>query len=298
MSDTYNGKIIKGIAGFYYVYIDQKGLFECKAKGLFRKEKIKPLVGDNVLVSITDEANGIGNITDIEKRKNEIIRPACANIDMAITVMAISKPAPKFSLLDKIMVFFSYYDIPVTLCFNKCDEADDAGMNIVRERYKASGADVIFTSAMEGTGITELKSVMQEKTTVLTGPSGVGKSSILNRLCPDADLEVGDISRIGRGKHTTRHTEIFKIARNTFVMDTPGFTSLDIPEIPKEDLKFYFNEFSDYENRCRFDGCVHIHEPDCAVKDALKEGRINPDRYKSYCDMYRSIEESDKYRKG
>ena len=295
MKETYKGKIIKGIAGFYYVYVEDKGLFECKAKGLFRKEKIKPLAGDNVFISITDETLKTGNIEDIDVRKNEIIRPACANIDMAFIVMAASRPAPKYSLLDRIMIFFEYHEIPVALCFNKCDEINDDDLLFIKTRYEKSGAMVFFVSAKEKTGIDGLKKTMQNRTSILTGPSGVGKSSIINLLCPEADPEVGDISRIGRGKHTTRHTEIFKAGAGTYVMDTPGFSSLDVPEIDKDRLKYFFNEFKDFENKCRFDGCSHIHEPRCAVKDALEKGLINSERYESYLNIYKELEAHEKF---
>lgn len=295
MKETHRGKIIKGIAGFYYVYVVGKGLFECKAKGLFRKDKIKPLVGDNVSVSITDDSLKLGNIEDIEERKNSIIRPACANIDMAVIVMAISRPAPKYTLLDRIMIFFEYHDIPLALCFNKCDEAQEDDMSDIKSRYKDSGAAVLFTSATGNTGIDELKLLLKSRTSIFTGPSGVGKSSLINLLCPEAFLETGDISRIGRGKHTTRHSEIFKVDTDTFIMDTPGFTSLDVPEIEKRQLKYYFNDFKEYENKCRFDGCVHIHEPDCAVKEALARGDINRERYDSYTGIYKELETRDKF---
>ena len=289
MRETYRGKIIKGIAGFYYVHVEDKGLFECKAKGLFRKEKIKPLVGDNVFISITDESFRLGNIEDIVTRKNEIIRPACANIDMAVLVMAASRPAPKFTLLDRIMVFFEYHDIPVILCFNKCDEIMEEDMVYIISRYERSGAKILFVSAMDGIGLDELKETLRDKTAILTGPSGAGKSSLINRLCPDAGLEVGDISRIGRGRHTTRHSEIFKAEEGTFIMDTPGFTSLDVPDIDELKLRYYFNEFKGHENKCRFDGCVHVHEPGCAVKEALENGMINRERYESYISMFEDL---------
>ncbi len=294
MTENHTGKIVKGIAGFYYVYVEEKGLFECKAKGLFRNEGIKPLVGDNVIIQVIDEAEKRGNVEEILPRKNEIIRPACSNIDMAAVIMAISKPAPKYTLLDKILIFFEYYEIPVIICFNKVDEEDKAVREYILKRYKKSDVKLMFSSARTGGGIDELLEELEGKTSILTGPSGVGKSSILNRICPGAS-DVGGISKIGRGRHTTRHSEIFNISADTYIMDTPGFTSLDVPAIPKEKLKYYFPEFSPYNGECRFDECVHINEPDCRVKKALENGSINEDRYESYKSLYENIKMRKEY---
>lgn len=294
MIDNYTGKIVKGIAGFYYVYVEEKGLFECKAKGLFRNEGVKPLVGDNVIIQVIDEGEMKGNVEEILPRKNEIIRPACSNIDMAAIIMSISKPLPKYTLLDKILIFFEYYEIPVLICFNKIDEEDNEVKSYILERYKYGGVDLLFSSAHTGQGVEELLDRLKGKTSILTGPSGVGKSSILNRIYPGAS-EVGGISKIGRGKHTTRHSEIFNISSNTYIMDTPGFTSLDLPSIPKEKLKYYFPEFLSFNGKCRFDECIHINEPDCSIKGAVEEGLINKDRYESYVSLYDSIKMRKEY---
>ena len=289
MDELLTGKIIKGIAGFYYVQSEGKGLFACKAKGLFRGLGIKPLVGDVCRFRITDESDMEGNVEEILPRKNSIIRPACANIDEAVIVVSATKPAIKYMLLDKIHLFFEYYEIPVCICLNKTDEADASVINEVRARYAKSGVRLICTSAETGAGVDELKKHLSGKTVILTGPSGTGKSSLVNEMFPGAAMETGDVSKIGRGRHTTRHTELFRIAPDTYVADTPGFTSLDIPSIEPDRLKFYYNEFAPFEGKCRFDMCTHIHEPGCAVKEALEAGEIDEGRYEIYKEFYSAL---------
>ena len=290
------GKIVKGIAGFYYVHVVESGVYECKAKGIFRKEKIKPLVGDNVEIDVINESEKTGNITEILPRKNELIRPAVANIDQALIVFAVTSPKPHLNLLDRFLIMMESKSIPVTLCFNKKDLADEKEWEMLKEIYEACGYPVIFTSAAKEENIDQVRKILEGKTTALAGPSGVGKSSLINLLDPDANMETGEISRkIERGRHTTRHSELFSIGGETYIMDTPGFGSLYVNDFEKEDLKDYFREFRPYEGSCRFQGCSHIHEPGCEVKKALSEGFIPKSRYENYLEMYRELEQKKRY---
>ena len=285
------GKIIKGIAGFYYVNVVESGVYECKAKGVFRKEKIKPLVGDNVR-----EENKTGNIVEIFPRKNELIRPAVANIDQALVVFAVTKPTPHFNLLDRFLVMMERKEIPVVLCFNKKDIATSPEIAELEAIYEKCGYPIVFTSALEQENIEEIRRLLLKKTTAIAGPSGVGKSSLINLLQNQVQMETGTISRkIERGKHTTRHSELIAVDADSYIMDTPGFSSLYVNDFEKEELKYYFREFASYEGQCRFQGCDHVHEPGCAVKEALEEGKIHPVRYKNYLEMYTELKEKKRY---
>ena len=276
------GKIVKGIAGFYYVHVVEFGLYECKAKGVFRKEKIKPLVGDNVEIDILDETEKKGNIVEVLERKNELIRPAVANIDQALVVFAVTKPKPHFNLLDRFLIMMESKRIPVILCFNKKDIAKEPEIHHLKEIYESCGYQMIFTSALEKENIEKVKQLLRGKTTAIAGPSGVGKSSLINIFQPDANMETGTISeKIERGKHTTRHSELICIEEDTYIMDTPGFSSLYTNDFEKEELKYYFTEFEPYEGKCKFQGCDHVHEPNCAVKAALEEGKRHHIRYEN-----------------
>lgn len=290
------GKIVKGIAGFYYVHTGNAGVYECKAKGIFRNKKQKPLVGDNVEIDIIDENEHIGNIVELLERKNELVRPAVANIDGALIVFASASPAPNYTLLSRFLVQMSYNNIETVICFNKSDQLDNDALEEMEKIFAGSGCRIIFTSAKNGNGMGILKEVLEGKTTALAGPSGVGKSSILNSVFPSANSRTGEISeKINRGRHTTRHTEIFCVDVDTYIMDTPGFTSLDIPKMESNDLRFYFNEFDEYEGACRFNGCVHINEPGCAVKQAVQNEKISHVRYEIYKVLYDELKAKRKY---
>ncbi len=290
------GKIIKGIAGFYYVHVKTFGLYECKAKGIFRNQKIKPLVGDDVIIDVIDETGKIGNITDIRERKNELIRPAVVNVDQAVVIFAAAEPSPNLNLLDRILILMIKQQVSTVICFNKKDIVTEKEIGFLREIYLKCGRQVIFTSTFTEDGIGALRELVKDKTTVLAGPSGVGKSSIINKLHPDANMETGVISeKIKRGRHTTRHSELFYIQDNTFIMDTPGFSSLYIHDIEKEELKEFYAEFQEYEDSCRFHGCVHLNEPGCSVKQALSDGKISKIRYGNYRDIYEELKNRKKY---
>lgn len=288
------GKIIKGIAGFYYVNTES-GIYECKAKGIFRNRKIKPLVGDNVEIDIISEAEKEGTVIQILERKNELLRPAVANIDQALLIFAAAKPKPDFHLLDRFLVQMKYQQIPVVICFNKSDLIGEKEKEELALVYRNCGFPVLFTSTFEKIGMEELLSLLKGKTNAASGPSGVGKSSIVNYLQHEIEMDTGEISRkIERGKNTTRHSQLISIESNTYLMDTPGFGSLDMSGLLAADLWKYFEEFLPYESSCRFHGCSHIHEPDCGIKQALLEGMIHPKRYESYVSIYSELKKQEK----
>ncbi|MGN0328721.1 MAG: ribosome small subunit-dependent GTPase A [Lachnospira sp.] len=289
------GKIIKGIAGFYYVHVETSGIYECKAKGIFRNKKIKPLVGDNVLIDVISGDEMTGNIIDILPRKNELIRPSSANIDQALVIFAVKTPEPNFNLLDRFILMMDYQNVPTVIAFNKTDLVGENEIDELRHIYEGCGCKVIFVSTYNNEGVEEICDVLKGKTTILAGPSGVGKSSLTNLILPNDVSETGGVSRIGRGRHTTRHSEIFNVCENTYICDTPGFTSLILPELEKEDLRFYFEEFVPFEGTCRFNGCVHINEPDCKVKEAVESGAISLRRYQSYTEIYEELKNQKKY---
>ena len=290
------GKIIKGIAGFYYVYVEGRGTYECKAKGIFRKDHKKPLVGDDVEADVLDEEAMLGNIREILPRKSALIRPAVANVDQALIIFAIVKPNPNFNLLDRFLIRMERQSLPTIICFNKQDIATEKEKEALRRAYETCGYQVLFISALEKEGLEQVKELLAGKTTTVAGPSGVGKSSLINQLAPKAQMETGDISRkIERGKHTTRHSEIIALGENTYIVDTPGFTSLDIAEITKEELGTYYLEFVQYEPYCKFSGCAHISEPSCGVKDAVAEGKISQVRYDNYKVLYQELKEIKRY---
>ncbi len=293
------GKIIKGIAGFYYVHVAEAGIFECKAKGIFRKEKIKPLVGDDVELEPLNMQDMTGNITAILPRKNELIRPAVANVDQAMVIFAADKPKPNFNLLDRFLIMMEQRKVETIICFNKQDLVTQEETDRLRQIYEPCGYQVLAVSAKEQQGLKQVQEVLAGKTTTVAGPSGVGKSSLINLLSPEADMETGMLSeKIDRGKHTTRHSQLLYIDDGTYIMDTPGFSSLYLMGMEAEELKWYFREFESYEPFCRFQGCSHIHEPGCAVKTSLAEGKISPIRYENYAMLYGELKNVRKYEKG
>ena len=290
------GKIVKGISGFYYVHVVESGIYECKAKGIFRQQKMKPLVGDDVEIDIISEEKKTGNVAAILPRKNALIRPAVANVDQALLIFAAASPNPNFNLLDRFLVMMGRQDVPVILCFNKCDLITEEHQQEIASIYEASGCKILFVSAKKELGLKELQEILEGKTTTVAGPSGVGKSSLINLLAPEACMETGEISKkIERGRHTTRHAELIQLKGDGYIMDTPGFSSLYLPEMEKEELQDCYPEFAAFEPYCRFQGCSHISETDCGVKEALSEGKIHPVRYENYCQLYGELKDRKKY---
>ena len=290
------GKIVKGIAGFYYVYVVGSGLYECKAKGAFRKKKIKPLVGDDVQIDIISEEEKTGNVEEICPRKNALVRPAVANVDQAMVIFAATSPKPNLNLLDRFLYMMEQQGVPAVICFNKCDLASEEELRVLRESYQASGYPLLFISAAEEEGTDRVREQLAGKTTTVAGPSGVGKSTLINLLSPDIQMETGAISeKIQRGKHTTRHSELITLDDSTYIFDTPGFSSLSTDFFDLEQISEYLPEFADYAPYCRFTGCSHINEPDCKVKEALKEGKISRSRYENYVQIYNELKDKRKY---
>ena len=289
------GKIIKGIAGFYYVYAEGS-LYDCKAKGTFRNQKVKPLVGDNVVISVLDGEKMIGNIDRILFRKSELIRPAVANVDQAMVVFAAAAPQPNFNLLDRFLIMMEKQEVPTIICFNKLDLVNTAKFQEYAAVYEKSGYLVISASTYQEHGMDDIFTALKGKTTTLAGPSGVGKSSIMNMLNPEAHMNIGVISKkIERGRHTTRHTEIIPIGDDTFLMDTPGFSSIYFYDMEPEDIKHYYREFEDYEPYCRFRGCNHIGEKECGIKQAVENGKISSLRYENYRLFFEELKEKKRY---
>lgn len=290
------GKIIKGIAGFYYIYAEDGNIYECKAKGIFRKDNFKPLVGDNVEITVLNEEEKEGSVTSILPRRNSLIRPAVANVDQAFLIFAMENPKPNFLLLDRFLIMMEQQEIPVVICFNKKDVGEKKEMEKLYEIYTGCGYRVVLSSTYEGEGMDEIHEILKGKTTVVAGPSGVGKSSITNCMQGEVQMETGEISKkLKRGKHTTRHSQVIPVEKNTFLVDTPGFSSLYLTDMKEEELRDYFPEFVMYEPQCRFQGCMHIHEPGCAVKKALSEGKISQQRYDNYLALYEELKEKRRY---
>ncbi|MFR2796163.1 ribosome small subunit-dependent GTPase A [Romboutsia timonensis] len=285
-----NGKIIKGIGGFYYVDTE-KGLYECRARGIFRKNKITPLVGDRVSISVVDEENKKGVVEEIEKRDTELVRPPIANVDKALIVFAIKNPAPNLSLLDRFIVLAEKENLEIVIVFTKVDlDTDGELLGELKDIYEVSGYKVISVSNKLKLNIDKIKEELKENTVVFAGPSGVGKSSLLNEVDKNFELKTGEVSdKIKRGKHTTRHAELLKLECGGMVADTPGFSSLTLDDIDESELKEYFIEFDKYDE-CRFGSrCIHENEPSCAVKEAVENGDISKKRYESYIQLLNEI---------
>lgn len=291
-----HGKIIKGIASFYYVKAENT-VYECSARGIFRKRAISPLIGDNVEISVkhTESLRGgyeTASIETILPRKNEMIRPPVANVDQAVIVVSANHPKPNLDLLDRLLILVQEQEIDACICINKVDTDEDESYLQIKEVYEGIGYTVLATSATEGIGIEALRDYLRDKTSFFAGNSGVGKSTLLNAVEPSFGLEIGALSaKINRGRHTTRHVELMPLEPGGYVLDTPGFGSVSIDHLEADALRHYYIEFVPYEGTCRFNGCSHIHEPGCSVKHALEEGQINKRRYENYIVMYNQLKD-------
>ena len=283
MSDKQTGRILRSISGFYDVQTAD-GLITCRARGILRKEGCTPLTGD--MVEITVE-RGKGMVERVLPRRNSFVRPAVANVDALVVFAANVNPVTEPFLIDRVAAIAGDQEVPVYICINKCDL--DPALDLERI-YRNAGFQVICTSAETGEGVEQLRQLIAGKLTAFTGNSGVGKSSILNRLCPELKLSTGEVSeKLGRGRHTTRHVELYRLGEDTYVADTPGFSSFDtdmMEIILKENLQYAFGDFAPYIGKCQFHDCTHRKEPGCAVTAAVEAGEIEPTRYDSYLRLY------------
>lgn len=283
------GRIMKALSGFYYVESADGAVIECRARGRFRKEGLTPLVGDLVTYSVE---NGKGTVEQILPRKNAFIRPAVSNLDLLVVFASSVIPVTEPFLIDRICAIAGNQNVSVVLCINKCDL--DSGDELA-EIYEKSGFCVIRTSAATGEGVDRLQKMLEGKLSAFTGNSGVGKSSILNCLDARLEIQVGEVSeKLGRGRHTTRHIEVYRLPNGALVADTPGFSSFDTERMDlvlKENLQFAFSDFAPYVGKCQFRDCSHLAEPGCAIRQALADGEIQQTRYDSYARLYEKAKE-------
>ncbi len=287
------GRIVQGIGGFYYVKTEH-GIVECRARGKFRKDNITPLVGDVVEIQMVSDKEGY--ILNIAPRKNQLIRPPVANVDQAIIVFAITKPELNRTLLDKMIVLSESNNIKPIICINKIDLGESDEYLKLVDLYRRIGYKAVATSAVTKVGIEELKSYLKDKTSFLAGPSGVGKSSIINSIQSNITLKTGELSeKLLRGRHTTRSVELISLDFGGFVLDTPGFTALTL-DIEKEELKYYFKEFLDLQRECKFSSCLHVNEPGCSIIKAVEDKVIDKNRYISYLAILKELREKEKRR--
>lgn len=284
-----NGIIVKGIGGFYYIKAADDNVYECKARGIFRKEHITPMIGDRVEIEVK---GGKGSIMAILPRTTQLIRPPVANIDTLVLVIAAASPDPNLHLIDKMLINAEINGISPIICINKTDLAHREDLEEIYKDYQ-----IINVSAEKNEGIDNLNEVITGKVSAFSGLSGVGKSSLLN-LITNMKMETGEVSeKISRGRHTTRHIELLELKTGGFVLDTPGFSSLEIEGIKADELHEYFPEMADAKYNCRFRGCSHINEPDCAVKELLKTGRLAQSRYESYKELYNALKQIKEWEK-
>lgn len=293
------GIILKGIGGFYYVSAGE-AVYECKARGVFRKKEMTPLPGDRVDFSVIDEDKKKGSLNDILPRISQLVRPAVANVNQVVLVIAAKSPLPDFLLLDKLLVTAEKEKINAVICLNKLDLDDERHSEKIAEAYKRSGFDFVMTSAKFGQGLEQLEQKLISKVTVFAGQSGVGKSTILNSILKDMVMETGEVSvKTERGKHTTRHAELIPLDCGGYIVDTPGFSSFELENIELEELQYYYSDFSQSTEGCRFSGCSHVSEPGCKIKEMVTNGIIDAGRYERYVELLNYLKQLNamKYKK-
>jgi len=281
MTRLEQGRIVKGVGGLYTVMVRETA-YACQARGLFRKQKITPLVGDEVDIQIIDDERNEGYLHTIHKRRNELIRPKAANVDLALVVFAAANPEIHLDLLDSFLLSCAVQNVDAAICINKTDLESESFVDDIVSEYVTAGYPVIRVSAESGTGLAALRALVHDKIVIFAGPSGVGKSSLINAILPEARMETGELShKLARGKHTTRHTELLPVDGSTFILDSPGFSSLGIGHIALADLQTLYPEFQAYAGQCFYRDCLHVSEPDCAVRLHLG-GTIGTRRYERY----------------
>ncbi|WP_018247319.1 ribosome small subunit-dependent GTPase A [Orenia marismortui] len=287
------GRILKAFGGFFFVSdFDSREVYQCRIRGRLKKEKIDVIAGD--IVEYTAMEGNTGVVERRLDRKNYLFRPPIANVEQAVVTCSIVQPDLHFKLLDRLLVLAETEDLEISICINKVDLLGLEKAKAVMKPYEEIGYKIVYTSVEEGIGISELKEVLKDKVSVFAGPSGVGKSSLLNAIQPGLKLKMGEVSeRIKRGRHTTRHVELLSLNIGGWVADTPGFSSLDVTFVPSEELQYYFPEISGYLNDCKFSPCSHSHEPKCGVKAAVEEGYIPEHRYNNYLDFLEEIKKKE-----
>lgn len=283
------GRIVKALSGFYYVQTTEEEIVQCRARGKFRKDGQSPLVGDMVQFSRQGQS---GTVEEILPRTNAFLRPAVANLDLLVVFASCVIPITEPFLIDRICAIAGNQNVPVVICINKCDLKTGEDLEKI---YRKAGYATVCTSAETGEGVAELAKLLEGKMCAFTGNSGVGKSSILNRLDAKLNLQVAEVSeKLGRGRHTTRHVELYRLPNGAWVADTPGFSSFDTERMDlvlKENLQFAFLDFAPYVGKCQFNDCAHLAEPGCAIRKALDLGEIEPSRYESYTRLYEKAKE-------
>lgn len=291
---TTQGLILKGIGGFYYVQTDS-GVIECKARGKFRKESEKPVIGDHVTIELLED--GTGYMMEIAPRKNQLMRPAVANLDQLVVICSAAPPKTDTLLIDKVTAIAAHKDLETLIVINKCDL--DRGQRLY-EIYTQAGFSVFRVSAQSGEGIATLQHSLARKISAFAGNSGVGKSSLLNCIDPDFHMKTGLISpKTERGRHTTRHVELVELPDGGYIADTPGFSAFSTEQMDlvlKDDLQYAFREFQPYLNHCQFTDCAHVKEKGCAVRAAVADGHIAPERHESYCKLYESVRDRKEWK--